>query len=565
MEIARVDRVRELMAESKIDVLWVRSTDAFLNEYVPEDASTRVWLTGFTGSLGEALVTKNAAFLFVDGRYYLQADAEVDEKTFTVVCVPLGTSLEHAVTAKLREIETAKLRIGYEADRVPAHELERQKNAVNAEWVAVGVPSLVERARGEHVTSGHPLRWLDETKLDATSVQKIEQVATALSTRDVQGLLVQPLDEIAWLLNARGSDLPYQATFMARACLVGKRIVVGLTEAARTGARAGCEVVPLDRFDAELAPLIKGKRIGYDPKTTTAHALEALERAGATAVPVPSPMGPMKAKKGPRELKAMVLAFAKADKVVADAAAWLSTEVSKRKIVTEADFAEKVQALFMASGATGLSFKVISAAGRNGAHIHYSKPNKKRVIKQGELMLLDTGAYYAEGYATDLTRTFIVGPKNQKASAEQKRYYTLVLKAAIAGMRARLPIGVRGDQLDAITRAPLWAQGLDYNHGSGHGVGINVHEFPPRIGTTGTAALEEGMVFSIEPGVYLEKFGGVRIENLCTLERIKGVPGFLQVKPLTFSALDARLIERKLLNEEERAWLAQYMRGRAPK
>jgi Xaa-Pro aminopeptidase len=251
--------------------------------------------------------------------------------------------------------------------------------------------------------------------------------------------------------------------------------------------------------------------------------------------------------------------------VIDAAARWLCDEVSKRKVVSEADFAAKVEALFMASGATGLSFSIISAAGRNGAIVHYSKPNPKRVIKQGELMLLDTGAFYDEGYATDLTRTFLVGPKSQKASAEQKRYYTLTLKAAIAGMRARVPVGARGDQLDAITRAPLWLAGLNYNHGTGHGVGINVHEFPPRIATTGTAPLEEGMVFSIEPGVYLERFGGIRIENLCTIERITGVPGFLQVRPLTFSPLDPRLIERKLLHEEERAWLAQYMRGRAPK
>src|SRR5262249_6106150 len=155
--------------------------------------------------------------------------------------------------------------------------------------------------------------------------------------------------------------------------------------------------------------------------------------------------------------------------------------------------------------------------------------------RAGELVLLDTGAYYAEGYATDLTRTFLVGPKSQKATPEQRRYFTLVLKSAIAGMRARFPVGTRGDQLDAITRAPLWAAGLNYNHGTGHGVGINVHEFPPRIGPNGTAVLEEGMVFSIEPGVYVEKFGGVRIENLCTLERVKNMSAMLQVRPLTFS------------------------------
>jgi Xaa-Pro aminopeptidase len=323
--------------------------------------------------------------------------------------------------------------------------------------------------------------------------------------------------------------------------------------------------VELSGFKKALSALVNKGRVAFDPKLTTASWVEALKSAGADVVPMTSPVGIMKAKKGKKELKAMQNAFERADKVIESAVKWLCDEVSKRHIVSEADFSKKVHALFLESGATQLSFEIISAAGRNGAVVHYSKPNPKRIIKQGELMLLDTGAYYDEGYATDLTRTFIVGPKSQKPTAEQKRYYTLTLKAAIAGMRARIPVGTRGDQLDAIVRAPLWLHGLNYNHGTGHGVGINVHEFPPRIGSQGTAVLEEGMVFSIEPGVYLDRFGGVRIENLCTLERITGVPGYLQVRPLTFSPLDARLIERNLLHEEERAWLAQYMRGRAPK
>jgi Xaa-Pro aminopeptidase len=249
----------------------------------------------------------------------------------------------------------------------------------------------------------------------------------------------------------------------------------------------------------------------------------------------------------------------------------LARELKKNHPVTEADVARETEARFRASGAFGLSFKVISAAGKNGAVIHYSTPDEKRRIVPGELFLLDTGAYYEGGYATDLTRTFLAGPSTTKASREQKRLYTLVLKAAIAGMSARVPVGVTGEQIDALVRDPLWRHGLDYGHGTGHGVGVNVHESPPSIRMGARGTVEPGQVFSIEPGVYLPQWGGVRIENLCTVvedtvEPPVGVPRrFLRVKPLTFSPLDNRLIDRALLNDHEKRFLSWFKRkGRTP-
>lgn len=556
------------MQDQKLDAVLVRSTDRHLNEYVPDDDSTRQWLTGFTGSMGEALVCRDRAYVAVDGRYHLQADQEVDASQFTVVKVSLGESVETALLRVLRESAPDKARVGYETARMSVSEVEsiQKKTAEKSfTWVAT-YPSLVELARGEVSLASQPVRALDETKLDLTATHKVAKLASDLERLKLDALFVQTLDELAYLSNLRGSEIPYSATFRGVGLLTPKRLVLGcnVEQVPATVRQARLGAVEFTSEDAVWAQVKKGMRIGYDPRTTSARSRDRIAQSGAEAVSIESPVGPMKAKKGPRELKAMVAAFAKADKVVSQAADWLCSEVSKRNKVSELDFANKVEALFTASGATGLSFKVISAAGRNGATIHYSHPNPRRIIKQGELMLLDTGAYYDEGYATDLTRTFLVGPKSQKATKEQKYYFTLVLKSAVAGMRARIPVGTRGDQLDAITRAPLWYEGLNYNHGTGHGVGINVHEFPPRIAPQGTGILEEGMVFSIEPGCYLEKFGGVRIENLCTLERIKGMAGTLQVRPLTFSPLDQRLIDRKLLNEEERTWLAQYMRGKAP-
>jgi Xaa-Pro aminopeptidase len=260
----------------------------------------------------------------------------------------------------------------------------------------------------------------------------------------------------------------------------------------------------------------------------------------------------------------MVSAFARADEVHAKVKSWLCAAVSKGGKITEAEVCQKTEKLFGKSGAVGLSFQVLAAAGKHGAIIHYSHPDGVEPIREGELFLLDTGAFYEGGLATDLTRTFLVGAPHVKATDEQRRLFTLVLKGAIAGMRARLPVGATGEQLDALVRQPMWQAGLDYGHGTGHGVGVNVHESPPRVTIGSRVTLEPGQVFSIEPGLYLPDFGGIRIENLCTIVEDSEVPRdgvprrFLRVVPLTFSPLDKRLIDRSLLTAGERAFLTWF-------
>jgi Xaa-Pro aminopeptidase len=301
--------------------------------------------------------------------------------------------------------------------------------------------------------------------------------------------------------------------------------------------------------------------LGYSAAHTPAALVLALQDAGARLVPMESPFVAMRTKKTDEELRHMASAFARADDAVKKLQSWASAQVSKGAHVTEADVADKMRALFKRSGAWGLSFKVIAAAGEHGAVIHYSTPDGERGLKEGEMFLLDTGGYYEGGYATDLTRTFLLGRSHVKPSDEQKRLFTLVLKGAIAGMSARFPRGTRGEQLDALVRAPLWSAGLNYAHGTGHGVGVNVHEFPPRLMPGNRVAVEPGHVFSVEPGVYLAGYGGVRIENLVTCVVDPEDDGFLRVRPLTFSPLDKRLIERSMLTAHEKAFLAWFEQG----
>jgi Xaa-Pro aminopeptidase len=578
----RLGRVRKRMTEGGVDVLLVRSTDRYLNEYVPLDESARVWVSGFTGSMGEVVITRDRAFLAVDGRYWLQAARETDPKLYQVLRVPLGASIDETVSQKLVELRDAAgarakktLRIGLEPDRVSAHTLDWLKRQLGdgVAWKLLH-PSPVDVARGVDRPREKPgtIRLVDERRVGRTVKDKLRELGGKLESLGVEAILVQKLDEIAYLSNLRGDDLPYQATFKSIALATKDKLVLGLDPA-----RVPKEIrvrrdeilfVPESELWTMIGKKTKRLRVGFDRSQNTELARLMIERTGAVATAIESPIGPMKAKKNRAELAAMTQAFARADLVVDRAVRWLCDEVAvKGRRVTEADFAEKVTAFFEASNATGLSFRIISAAGKNGAIIHYSDPSARRVVKKGELMLLDTGAYYEDGYATDLTRTFLVGGPSARGTTEQRRYYTLVLRAAIAGMTAVVPEGCRGSQLDAIVRAPLWSEQLNYNHGTGHGVGINVHESPPRIGPGAQSVLEEGFVFSIEPGVYLPSFGGIRIENLCTIEKMpqrhKDDPAFLRVVPLTYSPLDKRLIEPRLLSPVEKAWLAVYAKVHA--
>ncbi|MCK6547678.1 M24 family metallopeptidase [Myxococcota bacterium] len=565
----RLARVRAEMKRDGVDVLLVRSTDRFLNEYVPLVDSTRAWLSGFTGSAGEVILTHERLYLAVDGRYWLQAEQSMDPALVEVLRVPLGTSIDETVAKtleQLRDRAKKKLVVGFEPDRLTPSTLEwlQSKVGAKAQWVPLS-PSPVERARGP-VVGERPapgLRAIDEASVGRTVKEKLEELGAKLEAAGADALLVQRLDDIAYLANLRGTELPYQATFKSIALATKGALFIGVEDVARVPevirkARREITFLPENELWGLMGARKKRRKIAFDRTTCTEHARRMIEASGAKIVALDSPVGPMKAKKNAKELEVMVAAFRKADRVVDEAARWLCDEVVRGRRVTEADFADEVEARFTASGATGLSFRVISAAGKNGAIIHYSDPSPKRVVKRGELMLLDTGAYYEEGYATDLTRTFLVDGPRAKGTDKQRYYYTAVLRSAIAGMTAIVPDGARGGQLDAITRAPLWAEGLTYNHGTGHGVGINVHEFPPRIGPNAMAPLEEGFVFSIEPGVYLPSFGGIRIENLCTLEKAPKKPGFLRVVPLTFSPLDTRLIDKSMLTPAEKAWLTAY-------
>jgi Xaa-Pro aminopeptidase len=575
---ARLASLRAKLRERGLDAVLVRSTDRYLNEYVPDDESARVWITGFNGSMGDAVITGDRAVLFVDGRYTLQASQQAPD--FESRTVTLGTSIEGGWLKLLEELPSQGVhKIGVETDRIPAtlfETIQAKAKELGLEIVAASLVDELRRAQNEVAPVRKAPIWpIDAALVGRTVKERLGLAHEMMDKEKLDGLLVTALDEIAWITNLRGLHFDYQATFRATALVRRDEVIVAAdAKQLKAGPKGksveassvepGVRFVGEDGLPAAIAALGSGLRIGFDASMTPESTRSALEKLGCTVVKASSPFAYARTKKTAAELAHMVAAFERADAVVSRVKSWLCSSVSRGEKITELMVADKTAALFKKSGAFGLSFKVISAAGKNGAVIHYSTPDDTTPIAEGQLFLLDTGAYYEGGLATDLTRTFLVGAPHVKATAEQRRLFTLVLQGAIAGMCARIPVGTTGEQLDALVRQPLWQAGLDYGHGTGHGVGVNVHESPPRVAIGARVPLESGQVFSIEPGVYLPDVGGVRIENLVTLvddkeTPPKGVPRtFMRVKPLTFSPLDLRLVDRSLLTKHELAFLKWF-------
>jgi Xaa-Pro aminopeptidase len=562
----RLHQLRTILADEGLDGAIVRSTDPYLGEYVPPELALRPWLTGFTGSMGEALVGREQAWLFADGRYWLQAEAEVDPRAWQVVRVGSSGALSAALLDRLEALARGRsepLRIGFEADRVTEGERREWSRRLEDSVTLVAMdPSPVHRLRhleGSPALSrlDGPMRSVGPDVMGSSVLERVEALFEPVP-KSVDWLWVQRLDDVAYLSGLRGRGLPQQSTFRGVALAARDGLWVGL-DGDRTRA-AGLTAPGLDVMTrSELFERLgrQGGTVGCDPAHTTVSAWQDLSER-ARVVSCRLPVAAQKARKRPEELAAMRSGFRRADRVMAT----LIDEVCQRVVdgepVTEKDVADRVEALFVEAGAVSLSFRVIAAAGTHGAIIHYGTPDPERVLGRGELLLVDCGGLFEAGYATDLTRTFLLGAPDETGSPRQRFIYTSVLRAAIAGMRARLAPGATGAQLDGIVREALWAEGLDYPHGTGHGVGINVHESPPRISGSSTTVLEAGHVFSIEPGHYDAEFGGVRIENVCTCVEDPDAPGFLRVEPLTFAPLDERLIDLERLRTDEREWLARY-------
>ncbi|MGD0562470.1 MAG: aminopeptidase P family protein [Roseiarcus sp.] len=558
---ARVRALRaELLARGLAGFVAPRA-DEHQNEYVPAAAERLLWLTGFSGSAGLAIVLTQAAAIFVDGRYAVQAPAQVDTAVFTVrpiVEQPPGAWIE----ANLKPGE----RLGYDpwlhtpemverlgkACRAAGGELVAlDSNPIDAIWSDRPAPPL-------GAVSAHPARLSGES-----AVRKIARVRAAV--REGDGLLVSDAHDVAWLFNIRGADvahtpLPLSFAYLPREgrptlFLDGRK----LSSAMR--ARLG-ELADIDEPDWLVGFITglgaAGLRVAFDGGSAPARLTQALEAAGGEVSLGPDPIALLKAVKNKAELAGARAAHIRDGAALARFLCWFDREAPGGKL-TEIAAAEALETFRRETGALkDISFPTISAAGPHAAIPHYRVSEASDLRIGRGIFLIDSGGQYEDG-TTDITRTICVG----RPTAEMRDRFTRVLKGHIAIARAVFPKGTSGAQIDALARQALWRAGLDFDHGTGHGVGsyLSVHEGPQRIAKTGTVALAPGMIVSNEPGYYAAGKFGIRIENLVVVEEraIRGAERpMLGFETISLAPIDLRLIEPKLLDGEEIAWLNGY-------
>jgi Xaa-Pro aminopeptidase len=562
------ERVKALQRELKsrrLKGLLVPHSDEHQNEFLPPSAERLAWLTGFTGSAGVAIVLDKAAALFVDGRYILQARSQTDPTLFEVLQTP-----EAKPSSWIADNLTKGATVGYDPALHTIKEIERltealaksgiklnpvDTNPIDALWQDRPKPSPAQ-------VVPHGVEYAGRSAFD-----KIRDAQAQLKEANVDAVLLTLLDSIAWLFNIRGGDLKHTPVALAFAIVPVAGRPTLFIDPAKVGDNVKGELREMVDLAEPAALTEKLKALGeahsrvrLDPDTAPIRFAQMLKAEGAQFVPGPDPCIAPKAIKNEVEIKGARVAHLRDGLAMARFLAWLD-EVAESGKIDEVAAAIKLEDCRRESGQLkDISFDTISAAGPNGAIVHYRPTTTgKRALQSGTLYLIDSGAQYRDG-TTDVTRTVAIGTP----TAEMRRHYGLVLKAHIAIATARFPKGTRGQDLDPFARRPLWEAGLDFDHGTGHGVGsyLSVHEGPQRLSRLGTVELEPGMILSNEPGYYREGQYGIRLENLVLVtppERIQGgTREMMGFETLTLVPFDRRLIDPKQLLPFELAWLNAY-------
>jgi Xaa-Pro aminopeptidase len=564
----RLSRLRAAMAREDLAAYIVPSADPHLSEYLPARWQGRVWLTGFTGSVGTLVVTADFAGLWVDSRYWAQAEAQLAGSGVQLMKIQSGQAQPHIdwLAAHLERGMTAGVDgsvLGIAAARSLRAALESRGADLRTdvdllEIIWEGRPTLPLDPVFEHVPQRAPAR---------SRADKLAQVRAAMREHRADWHFVSTLDDLAWIFNLRGSDVNYNPVFVAHA-LIGPDGATIFVADGKIGAplrtvlnQDGVRVAPYQEAPIALAALSAGATLLVDPRRVTYGLLQAV-RDGVSVVEAVNPSTFAKSCKTDAEADDIRATMEQDGAALAEFFAWFESALG-RETVTELTIDEQLSAArARRPGFVSLSFATIAAFNANGAMPHYrAQPESHAAIEGDGLLLIDSGGHYTTG-TTDITRMVPVG----KVSDAQKRDCTLVLKGMIALARARFPRGIRAPMLDAIARAPIWSAGADYGHGTGHGVGyfLNVHEGPQVIAHYAPAepwtAMEAGMITSDEPGIYRPGQWGVRIENLL-LSRAAGQTEFgefLCFETLTLCPIDTRCIDRTLLREDEIDWLNAY-------
>lgn len=545
--------IKTWMKAQGLDAFYVSGSDIFLNEYVPQEDCHRYYVTNFTGSTAETLVPINGKVkLFVDGRYYEQADLEIDAELVEVIKVPQSSSIKTALTETIKNLNVKKL--GAEGDRIDL--------SLAQEFSKITSTQLFNNAELATVINFDSLTFdkkIIELSLDLVGESTKDKLQRLLKSDEA--IFISALDSIAWLANLRRYELPYQSIFRAKALATSEKVFL-LLETCEGEIKNSNIEVSMGNFSALekfLKPLKGISKIYYSDRTINAADFNKLKTFYGEEKLINKCEGltPFQSIKNPTELKSMLSSFNRADQAIFETINWTKEKVKKGEKFSEVDFYNECNNFYKKNGAIAQSFHTISAFGANSSIIHFSSPSEKISVVPGELMLLDTGGYFESGYATDCTRSFFSGGV---ANQKQKEIYTLVLKCLLHALNSVFPEGTWGSLIDGVTRQPMFKFGYNYNHGTGHGVGINVHEGGYRVSTTSNIPLRENVVGSLEPGIYLPGFGGVRLENVVVIEKHPTLEGMLCFRSLVYVGFDHELIDKGIMTEEELVWLETYER-----
>jgi Xaa-Pro aminopeptidase len=561
---ARLSAVREELARRRLTGFVVPRADQQQNEYVSPSEERLAWLTGFTGSAGMAVVLTGEAAVFVDGRYTLQAAKQVDGKAWAVESLvdppPEAWLAKHLKMGDRVGFDpwlhtsAAAERLAAACAKAGAELVAVETNPVDAIWTERPPAPLAPVAV-------HGARFAGEAEAD-----KLTRIRQEIGRLGVDALVLSDSHAVAWTFNIRGADVAHTPLPLSYALVPkdGRPTVFidhrKLSNAVRDHLEHAADVREPDALTGELTTLAgAGALVALDSATAADALSRLIGNAGGKVVRGNDPVSLLKAVKNGTEIAGTRKAHRRDAVALARFLAWIDHEAPKG-ILTEIDAVEALETFRRETGALkDVSFPTIAGTGPNGAIVHYRVTRKSnRRIAPGDLLLIDSGAQYEDG-TTDVTRTIAIG----EPSAEMRDRFTRVLRGHIGIARAVFPDGTTGAQLDTLARQFLWQAGIDFEHGTGHGVGsyLSVHEGPARISKLGTTPLKRGMILSNEPGYYKTDGYGIRIENL-ELVVATDIPGaekpMNSFEALTLAPIDRRLIEVKMLSESELAWLNAY-------
>jgi Xaa-Pro aminopeptidase len=567
----RIQRLRDAMTALHVDAVFVPSSDPHLSEYLPGRWQGREWLSGFTGSMGNLIVTREQAALFADSRYWAQAERELQGSGIDLVKIPTGapSHMLEWIGAHLAQGAT----LAVDGDVLGLALAKTLQDALDGRGITLRTDTDVIASAWDDRPALPTGRVYEHAAPHATTPReaKLAQVRDAMKQHGATHHLVSTVDDVAWITNLRGADVDYNPVFLAHMLVSADSatLFVGAGKIDATVQAAlhhdDIAVAPYDTAAAALASLPADAVLLLDPRRVT-HGFRRAVPAAVRVVEAINPSTLAKSRKTAAEAAHIREAMAEDGAAMCRFYAWFEAALAAGERIDEITVGERLSAeRANAQGFVGLSFPVIAGFNANGALPHYRAVDATNAVIEGNgLLLIDSGGQYLGG-TTDITRVWPIGT----VSDAMKRDYTLVLKGTMALSRARFPRGTLSPMIDALARAPLWAENLDFGHGTGHGVGyfLNVHEGPQSISRAlpePAMAMEPGMITSIEPGLYRDGRWGIRIENLVlnvdapVVEGNAGFGEFLAFETLTLCPIDTRCLDWSILRADEIAWLNDY-------